>query len=462
VTRLYLARTAIDDAAVAIIAERFPSLEAIDLEGTAVGDAAARTLAQLGTLHAINLSGTRLTDAGGAALGALHQLAIADLGHTRIGAKTVAAMRALPLHELFVDATQVAAEVASLAPLAPTLERFDISGTEHHPTDAELKWLATAPNLVEIGLDGAKVHDPLAQLLVKRPLLRELRLASNPITVATVRAIAARSDLEEVDLAETPVDDTSAAAMIAAPHMRLLRLDLTPITDAALGATPSPTLVELYVSHTKVSDQGAALLEQLPQLVGLGLGATQIGDPTLERIARLTALETLVLSKTHATSASVAKLGALHALVRLYLDGTHADDAALAALAPARDTLRILHLAGSDISEAGLPALHALAGLTELTLGNTRMHSAITDLSAWPHLQTLSLVGLDLADWNLVAIARQLSLVTLDLSATDVHDPSALAALSRLRLLGIAQTNLSARGITALKTLAAHGVEVVR
>src|ERR1043166_8270476 len=40
--RLYLARTAIDDAAVAALAERYPALEALDVEDTAVGDAGAR------------------------------------------------------------------------------------------------------------------------------------------------------------------------------------------------------------------------------------------------------------------------------------------------------------------------------------------------------------------------------------------------------------------------------------
>ena len=439
VTRLYLAHTAVDDAAVASLVERYPALVALDVEDTAVGNAGVRAIAGLAKLRALNLGGTR------------------------IGAKTVAALRKLPLHELFLDHTRVRGEIATLAPLAPGLVRFEVSATPHHPSDAELAWLASAPNLVELGVSGAKLHDPLALALVQLPALRELRLADTAITLAVVRAVAARRDLEEVDLGGTPVDDASAAALLAAPALRILRLDGTPIRGAALAAVPGPKLVELYLSHTALDDAGLAVLDQLPRLAALGLGHTRIGDATLDRIARLGELHTLVLSKVAASAEALAKLGALHRLERLYLDQSRAGDAVIAALAgPARDTLRVLHLAGTDVSEAGLAALRQLTELEELTLGDTRLHDEVADLSAWLRLRTLSLTGLLVTDAALPRLAARPSLVTLDLSATEVHDPSPLAALPRLRLLGVAQTSLSRAGIAAVKRLAARGVEVVR
>lgn len=461
-TRLYLAHTAIDDAAVAALVERYPGLEAIDVEDTAVGDAGARAIAGLAGLHAVNLAGTQISDDGGAALGALRALEIADLGTTRIGARTVAALRGLPLHELFLDHTRVRGEIATLAPLAPALVRFDVSSTPHHLRDTELAWLAGAAQLVELGVSGAKLHDPLALALVRLPRLRELRVADTEITVAVVRAVAARRDLEEVDLAGTPVDDASAAALLGAPELRILRLDDTPLGDAALAAAPGPALVELYLSRTGVGDAGLAVLDRLPHLVGLGLARTAIGEPTLARIARLGELHTLVLSKVAAPPEALARVGELRLLERLYLDQTHADDAVVAALAPAADTLRVLHLAGSDVSDTGVAALRALGALEELTCGDTRMHGAIADLSAWPRLRTLSLTGLDLTDRALPLIAARPSLVALDLSATEIRDPSPLAALPRLRTLGVAQTRLSSAGAAALKRLAARGVEIVR
>ena len=461
-TRLYLAHTAIDDAAVAGVVERYPALEALDVEDTAVGDPGARAIAGLGSLHAVNLAETEITDDGGAALAGLPALEIADLGGTRVGAKTVAALRGLPLHEVFLDHTRVRGEIATLARLAPGLVRFDVSNTAHHFSDAELAWLAGAPHLIELGVSGAKLHDPLALQLARLPALREIRVADTEITAAAIHAIAARRDLEEADLAGTPVDDASAAALLAAPELRILRLDATPITDAALAAAPGPRLTELYVSHTGLDDAGLAVLDQLPHLAALGLGRTRIGDATLARIARLGELHTLVLSKVAADPAALARVGALRLLERLYLDLTHADDTVVAALGPASATLRVLHLEGSDVSEDGLAALRALGELEELTVGDTRLHGAIADLSAWPRLRTLSLTGLDLSDQALPGLAARPSLVTLDLSATEIRDPSPLAALPRLRTLGVAQTRLSRAGAAALQRLAARGVRIVR
>jgi hypothetical protein len=462
VTRLYLAHTAIDDAAVEAIVARYPALEVLDLEDTAVSDAGVRALAALGGLHAVNLAATQLTDEGGAALGALAQLQIADLGRTKVGAKTIAALRGLPLRELFLDRTRVRGELATLAPLAPNLVRFDISGTAHHPSDAELAWLAGAPHLIELGLDGARLHDPLALTLIKPATLRAVRMADTEITLTTIRVLAARRDLEEIDLAGTPVDDASAAALIASPAMRIVRLDNTPITNAALAVVPSAQLTELYVSRTALDDHGLALLDRAPQLAALGLGYTQLGDATLERIARLGALHTLVLSNTRAQPDALARLGALPAIERLYLDQTTVSDAVIAALAPAADTLRVLHLAASNVSDAGLPALRALTELAELTVGDTGIDDGIADLSAWPRLRTLSLIGLPLGDKALPALAARTSLAVLDLSATDIRDPSPLAALPHLRVLGVAQTKLSPAGVAAVKRLAARGVEIVR
>src|ERR1051325_1116593 len=166
-TRLYLAHTAVDDAAAAELVERYPGLEALDLEDTAIGDAGLRAIAGLTGLHALNLAGTAITDDGGAALAGLTALEIADLGGTRVGARTVAALHQLPLHELFLDHTRARGEIATLPGLAPTLVRFDVSSTAHRFSDQELAWLAGAAQLVELGASGSKLHDPLALALAR-------------------------------------------------------------------------------------------------------------------------------------------------------------------------------------------------------------------------------------------------------------------------------------------------------
>lgn len=464
--RLYLARTQLDDRAVDAI-KRHDKLRVLDVEDTALTDAGLAKLVGL-ELHALNVAGTRITDTGGVALGKFPKLAILDAGGTKIAAKTIDAISKLALTELFIDHTFVGKEIAKLAPFAPGIVRFDASSlATYKPTDADVEWLAKAPFLVEVGLSNAKVHDKLVLALVAKPNLKELKLASTEISAA-IPAIAKLTKLEEVDLANLPVDDAAGSALLAMPRMRVLRLDGTKITDAAMkgpgpGAEliPSPALIELYVSKTKVTDAGMAILDATPKLEALGLADLGVTEVTLARIVKLRALHTLVLSKAGAAPMSLAKLGTLTDLGRLYLDDTRADDDTIAAFTKLTG-LRALHLAGTQISDASLPILRAFRGLDELTLGDTRMTKAAADLEAWPQLRTLSLFGLALRDAELPSIVRRSSLVTLDLSATDITDPSPLISMPKLRLLGLSNTLLSPQGQSAVGSFATKGIEVVR
>jgi Leucine-rich repeat (LRR) protein len=458
--RLYLQRTRVGDAGVAALVTRDPELEVLDLEGCAVGDPAVAAIAGLANLHALDLAGTRITDAGGAALGALHQLEILDLGKTKIGARTIAAIRPLALRELFIPQTLVGPEIATLGGYAPRIVRFDASSlaSEYKPSDADVAWLASAPNLVEAGLSEAKIDDKLAIPIAALPHLRELRLASTKITNAAVKKIAERSELHELDLADTPVDDASAAAMLGFPELHMLRLDGTQITDAAFAVTPGAKLTELFVSSTKIGDAGAQILDHLPHLIALGLGTTSIGDATIERIAKLHELRTLVLAKTH--SDKLGLLGSLHALEQLFLEDTWLGDAELAKLAGNRK-LRVLHVAETNVSDDSLDVLRGFTRLEELTIGDTRVTAAVLAIE-WPRLRTWSLLGLELRDSDLAALARHTSLIALDLTATEVTDPSPLAVLPNLRVLGLAETHPSKAGLDAIKQLEARGSEIKR
>jgi Leucine-rich repeat (LRR) protein len=460
--RLYLARTAVTDAGIRRVVEREPALQVLDIEGCAIGNEGVGAIAQLAELRALDAADTKLDDNGGVTLGALTRLEVLDLGHTKIAARTIAAIRPLALRELFLPSTRVGKEIATLAGYAPGLVRFDVStlASGYKPSDADLAWLATAPHLVEAGLSGAGVHDELVEAIVALPELRELRVASTPITFAAIRAIAARTEWREIDLAETPVDDATAAALVAMPALRMLRIDGTAIDDAAFAtANPGANLRELYVSSTAITDTGTVILDKLPELIALGLGATKIGDATIARIGRLVELRTLVLAKTR--TGPLDALANLHALERLYLTDTGADDATARAIASATK-LRVLHIDETNVSAEGLPALQTLVRLEELVIGDTRVGAEITRLDAWPALRTLSLVGLDLNDSTLAGIAAQPSLVALDLSATSIGDPAPLAALPHLEVLGLAQTKLSKQGDASVKALAARGVEIRR
>ncbi len=455
--RIYLQHTAVDDAAVIAFVAREPDLQVLDLEATAVGDASVPAIAKLGELRALDLSSTSLTDAGGARLGALTRLEVLDLGNTTIGARTIAAIRPLALRQLFIEQTLVGKEIATLAGYAPGLVRFDASDLiAYRPTEVDLAWLATAPNLVEVGLSKAEVHDKLALAFAALPKLRTIRLAATPITLAAIRKLVILPQLRAVDLASTPIDDAACAQLVALPELEELRLDNTAIGDGCFARVPSPKLSELYLSSTLVTDRGLHALDSLPHLTGLGLGGTAITEETIERIAKLRELRTLVLQGTH--TKQLARLGGLVEVQRLYLSETDLDDATFAAFAKLRQ-LRVLHVAATSVSDASLEILRTF-DLDELAIGGTGITPA--KLDAWPRLRTLSMLGLRVKDTDLALLAHHTALVTLDLSATDLTDPAPLATLPNLRALGVAATKLSKAGRHSVKVLAARGVEVIQ
>lgn len=461
--RLYAARTGLDDTSLAAVVARNPQLAVLDIEDCAVGDAGLRAVAGLRTLRALSAAGTRVTDAGGGVLRGARALEILDLGRTAVGARTVAAIRELALRELFLDGTRVGKELSTLAGFAPGLRRFDASNlaSRHAPTDAEVGWLARAPQLIEVGLSRSRVTDRLALALAAGPALARIRLAEAPITLATARALAARRGLVEVDLAGTPVDDAAAAALLAGATLEVLRLDATAVSDAALLGVVSPVLGELYLSKTAVTDAGLVVLDRAPALVALGLGETAVGDPTLARVARLTQLRRLVLTKVDAGAHALAGLAALGDLHALYLESTRTDDAVLAALA-SLTRLRALHVASTSLTDAALPTLRGFTRLEELTLGATGISSALVATLPWPQLTALSVSGLGIDDAALARLTQLRALVTLDLSATDVHDLAPLLSLRDLRTLGIVGLTLARGGPATLAALRRRGVEVVR
>jgi Leucine-rich repeat (LRR) protein len=458
--RLYLARTRLDDTAIATLAPRWPALEAIDLEGTPIGDRAAIALSALPALKAINVADTQVGDIGGVSLASAPVIEILDLGRTLVGERTAAALATTHLTQLFLDDTRAGRGIKQLAPLAPTLRRLDLSKpVGYAPTDADLAWLANATQLHELRLSNTRVTDATIKTIANLPI-HELSLARTPITNAGIAILATRFLLEELDLADTKIDDAHARPLFALPALRMLRLDNTAVTDAGLAA-PTANLVELYLSRTKVTDAGLAILDHTPQLTALGLGHTSIDTATLARIGTLTSLTTLVLSKTTAPPASLAVIGNLHALERLYLDDTNLDDESFATFG-LLTSLTTLHVANTTITNATLPVLRNFMQLGELTIGDTRVDNAIADLSAWPRLRTLSLTFLRVGDADLATLVRATSLRALDLSGTEVTNPAPLAALPELKILGLSKTRLSAAGRAAIEPLVRRGIEIVR
>jgi hypothetical protein len=98
----------------------------------------------------------------------------------------------------------------------------------------------------------------------------------------------------------------------------------TPATDDDLRLLADlPAVRDVWLSRTKVTDQGLAHLKQAcPQLTFLTLDETAVTDAGLARLSELTALESLSLSGTRVTDAGLVHLARLKNLKHLWLRST--------------------------------------------------------------------------------------------------------------------------------------------
>jgi hypothetical protein len=164
------------------------------------------------------------------------------------------------------------------------------------------------------------------------PALRSLNL-DQCRGVSALAPLAALTSLTCLDLGWCgAVGDADALAALPAlaPSLRDLRLSHTRVTDAALPALrPLTRLTALALGGLPLTDAAAAAaLERLPLLRALHLERCPgVGDAALGALARACpALEELELAYSGARDAGVAQLGALRRLRRLGLDACAVGD----------------------------------------------------------------------------------------------------------------------------------------
>ena len=229
-------------------------------------------------------------------------------------------------------------------------------------------------------------------------------------------------------------------------------------------------LVALDLSGSAgVTDAGLRQLARLPHLRWLNLGGcSAITDAGLAPLARCPSLETLRLPWTPVTDAGIAHLARSERLVTLDLSGTATGDGAIAAM---RDKASLRDFrSGTGVTDAGLPALHAIPAFRHWEEAPARM--SLLDFDAGPTYLLLrgsftddgmqALQGLDglfalnLDDARLRITGRGIAplaalphLAWLAVDATD-ESMGAIGALPHLRFLLCQDTTASDDGFVAL------------
>lgn len=179
-------------------------------------------------------------------------------------------------------------------------------------------------------------------------------------------------------------------------RMESINLVNTNVTDAAIAhLNQVPTLQELYLSGTQITDAGVEQLAAADSIRFLGLCNTQITDRALEAAGRFPELRQLYISDTAVTSTGLAFLGQLEHLQVLELNGTSLKNESAMIIREFK-SLRQLSLQGQPITDAAVPFLAKLPQLESLELADTK----IGDASADDLKQMFSLTYLDVSGTN--------------------------------------------------------------
>jgi hypothetical protein len=226
---------------------------------------------------------------------------------------------------------------------------------------------------------------------------------------------------------------------------------------AVLGGLPvaadNAVVSVSLIGSGKLKDDDLRCLAAFPSLTDLYLGRTAVSDAGLAHLVGLKHLVMIGLIGTKITDAGLGSLAGLKELRVLYLADTAVSDAGLKQLADLHD-LRILLLSETKVTDAGLRSLAGLARLRTLDLDETKITDAGLDvLRSFPALSVLSLDGTAVSDAGLKELGRLENLTILELNETKVTDAGLLElnGLKRLRQLQVVGTRVTDAGVKQLK-----------
>lgn len=257
------------------------------------------------------------------------------------------------------------AGLAQLQPFAPSVnwelrnvvELSFTRGTEEIH-DSTLPLLSPFKKLRQLDLCGSGITDDglgkLAELRMKN--LESLYLSHTSVTSDGLAHLGRIPSLVDLVLAHTRVTDMELRQLLCLSRLRQLDLKGTDISDEGLRVlSEHPNLDKLTVSNTPITDAGLKHLRRL-KLKEVSLGGTSVSDDGLRSFLCETTVEMLDLSETRITDRTLEIVASI-------------------------DGLRILNVAGTDITDAGLGYLHGLKNLSFVSVENTKVSpSAVEEL----------------------------------------------------------------------------------
>jgi Leucine-rich repeat (LRR) protein len=394
---LFLEAQGLTDGGIAAI-EKLPVLSDLALRKTGLRSLRLRGPSTLGNLDLSD--NTSLTSIDLRELHGLYTLGINSgaLGRGRIAQPNVQLGAANRLMQLNLDG-------ATMDPNELRIPRANLGSIDLNHVrflDSPSLDISNQPELrsVSVGSSNiATIH------MANNPSLREIRCSRD--SQFTAFRLERLPELEEISLGESP------------------RLAATNLLNDLTGLS---SLRHLTLNDVSLSDRDMAMLGRLPKLETLDLSRCNIADESLDRLKDLAALKTLILSQTPLSDEAVAAFQQSHPLVtttkfeskksavsdlrqqaararnRLAraiicnVDPAKLRDEDFACLADL-DSLEILDLSQTHLTDAGLQHFRRLNKLRDLTVRRTLLtDAAVRTLQQLPALSHLNIDGTLISD----------------------------------------------------------------
>jgi Leucine-rich repeat (LRR) protein len=254
------------------------------------------------------------------------------------------------------------------------------------------------------------------------------------------------SSVVAINLGGTWINDAEILELLDFPKLVQLDLSHTRISDEGLlRLAPAAQIEDLNLLYAEqVTDLGTNAIKRWHRLKSLNMRGTRVADDTLAIVGELTQLETLDIANTNVTDAGLENLAPLTKLKHLALGRTRVDESTFAILR-LLSTLESLDLSGPR------GAVRNQRGRTSGPMPEALV-SAIADLK---ELRTLKLGHSEIDATGLRKLAVLRKVEKLGLECCPRVDDAALRELAgwrSLRYLDVQETKVTTAGIAALQS----------
>jgi hypothetical protein len=302
------------------------------------------------------------------------------------------------------------------------------------PTYAELSAITAAPTLHQLSLDAAELDDEMIRIIHSHRELRELELIGCDLPPSQIHKLRPLNNLRRLSLRDTTVNDQGLSVISAFGQLEHLSLTGARLTGQGLShLSRLAALRELNLCTSLTSADGLQQLETLPALTELHLDRIAISSwPKL----RLTYLR---VRNATLSGDALAGICAMDTLQILQLDDTNVTDQDLARILSLPKLDRLI-LAGTRVTDSGFANAEPPPQLAHISLDRTGIGDAtVITVCGWPGIRTLSLSWTKVTD-NVVGPILALSDRVAEKDPE--HDPI---------LVTLHNTRVSATGVGQLR-----------